>query len=150
MKLQHSWSPSRRNAHCFPSPDYRSSLIRRKRGRVKRLWRSLRARKMPARCLAQIALRKGEFHTLFQAGYAELLFRGSATYTLSSTSKPTSYWVKSRLPPIEALLSRGGGYYLVWLILMDNFIFCRYNLPDDHSQILWPASRHNRWSIQRI
>lgn len=52
--------------------------------------------------------------------------------------------------PIEALLSRGGGYYLFWLILMDNFIFCRYNLPDDHSQILWPASRHNRWSIQRI
>ena len=58
--------------------------------------------------------------------------------------------VKSRLPPIEALLSRGGGYYLFWLILMDNFIFCRYNLPDDHSQILWPASRHNRWSIQKI
>ena len=31
-------------------------LIRRKRSRVKRLWRSLRARKMPARCLGADSL----------------------------------------------------------------------------------------------
>lgn len=74
-----------------------------------------------ARCLGADSLTEGEFHTLFKLDMRNSI-QGLRTIYIVINVKANIILGQITTAPNRSATVRGGGYYLFWLILMDNFI----------------------------